>query len=72
MAILEEVETLDQVMLHVGQKTIDVRWTTSILRDGVEISKTYRRNAYGEENKAAFIADVENPEQYVAAIGWQV
>ena len=67
---LTEQRILNQVTTLPQQGAVNVQWADQILRDGEVISSTYHRKAYGELNKAEFLAEVEGAENYIGALGW--
>lgn len=67
---LTELRTVNQVSLLPQSNTINVQWKNQILRDGEEISYTYERKAYSQEQKSELEAEVEGAAAYVTAMGW--
>lgn len=68
---LTEQRVLKQVTMLPQSNTINVQWANQIIRDGSEvISETYERKAYGQDQKADFIAEVEGGQAYSDAMGW--
>ena len=68
--MLTEQRILKQVTTLPAQSAVQVQWANQILKDGVVISETYERKAYGQEQKAEFIAEVEGAAAYVTALNW--
>lgn len=68
---LTEQRILNQVTLLPQSNSINVQWSNQVIRDGYEvISETYERKAYGQDQKAQFIAEVEGGIAYATAMGW--
>lgn len=68
--MLTEQKVVNQVTLLPQISGIQVQWKNQILRDGVEISYTYERKAYAQEQKAEFEAEVDGAAAYVTVMGW--
>ena len=63
--VLKQITTLPQA------NAINVQWANQIIRDGTElVSETYERKAYGPEQKADLLAEVDGAAAYVSAMGW--
>lgn len=67
---LTEQRILKQVTILPNQSAANVQWANQILRDGELVTESYERKAYSVDQKAEFLAEVENAAQYMAAIGW--
>lgn len=67
---LTEQRVLKQVTMLPQSNAINVQWANQILRDGEFVSETYERKAYGPEQKADFLAEVDGAAAYVSAMGW--
>lgn len=67
---LTEQRILKQVTILPNQSAVNVQWANQILRDGEVISETYERKAYGQDQKADFIAEVSGGQSYADAMGW--
>lgn len=68
--MLTERTILKQIVVMPNEKIIHVQWATQILRGDAVVSETFTRRAYAGNDQAAFMAEVENPAPYVAAVGW--
>lgn len=69
MAIIEK-KIINQVVILPSQNAINVQWVNQVIKDDVLIAQTYHRCAYAEENKAAFLAEVEGAQSYLALVNW--
>lgn len=69
--MLTEETVLSQVNYLPLTDTVDVQWTHVIKKDGAVLAEKYIRRAYARDEKAAFIADVDNGAALAAAYGWQ-
>ena len=68
---LTEQRTLKQVTMLPQSNAVNVQWANQIVRDGSEVvSETYERKAYGQDQKADFIAEVSGGQAYADAMGW--
>ena len=67
---LTESTILAHVGLNIPANTIEVRWDNVIQRDGKTISRVPHRKAYTADQKADFLNEVENGQQFVTAMGW--
>lgn len=68
---LTEQRILKQVTMLPQSNAVNVQWANQIIRDGTElVSETYERKAYGPEQKADFLAEVDGAAAYVSAMGW--
>jgi hypothetical protein len=67
---LSEQRILEQVTILADRGAANVQWADQVLRDGVVISETPHRKAYTADNKDEFLAEVENAEGYLPALGW--
>lgn len=68
---LTEQRILKQVTMLPQSNAVNVQWANQIIRDGSEvISETYERKAYGQDQKADFIAEVTGGQAYADAMGW--
>lgn len=68
---LTEIRNLVSVSHNLAANTLDVKWEDVILRDGVPVTSTPFRRAYGIENKDQFILDLgPDAAKYLAAAGW--
>lgn len=69
--MLEEKQVLKSVEVLEQANTINVLWENQILRDGVVISSTNHRCAYGVGQRERFEADLgESSLKYVNLIDW--
>lgn len=69
--MLTEQRVVKQVSILPQSDTVNVQWAVQILRDGEVISEQYERKAYQSDHVAEFVAEVEDAESYLSAIGWQ-
>lgn len=67
---LTEQRTVNQITLLTKENAINVQWKNQILRDGEEISYTYERKSYSQDQKAEFESEVEGAAAYVTVMGW--
>jgi hypothetical protein len=67
---LTEQRILKAVTIKPTQAAIEVQWADQILRDGEVISEQYHRKAYGADQSAEFLVEVEGAAAYVQAAGW--
>lgn len=68
--MLTESRILAEVTLLTQANAINVRWDNIIKRGGEIISRVPHRKAYGSDQKAEFLVEVEGAEGYVTAMGW--
>ena len=71
MATFTETRVLNQVTILPQQNAVNVQWANIVTKDEVEISKTYERKAYSQDQSAEFAAEVEGAASYMAAMDWQ-
>lgn len=64
-------EDTKQRVQHLPESnSIQVQWVDRILRDGVVVSESYRRCAYGAGQRAKFEAEVLNAQNYTHLVDW--
>ena len=68
--MFEETSEVIEISCFPKTSTIIVRWVDRVTKDGELFSEKDRRFGYDADQKDAFLADVENGQQYVAAMGW--
>lgn len=68
---LTEQRIIKQITMLPQSNTVNVQWADQIVRDGSKVvSETYERKAYGQDQKADFIAEVTGGQAYADAMGW--
>jgi len=67
---LTEQRVLKQVTILPQSNSIQVQWADQILRDGELVSENFHRSAYGQDQKDAFVSEVDDALPYVAIMGW--
>ena len=71
--MLEEKQVLESVEVLTQVNAINVLWENQILKDGVVITSTNHRCAYGAGQKEMFEADLgDEAAKYVGLIDWTV
>jgi hypothetical protein len=65
-----EVRILSQVTHLPAADAVNVQWTNQVLKDDIVLSSTYERKAYTKDQKAEFLAEVDNAQAYITAFGW--
>lgn len=68
--MITKQRVLKQVNFLPTENVVAVQWADQIVEDGVVLSESYFRRAYSQEEKAAFIAEVENGAAHAAVFGW--
>ncbi|WP_415034430.1 hypothetical protein [Azonexus sp.] len=68
--MLKEQRILKSVQILSQQSAVNVQWTNQILRGDEVISEQYERKAYTQDQKDAFLAEVEGAEDYINILGW--
>jgi hypothetical protein len=67
---LTEQRIVKSVTINNPANAAEVLWADQILRDGEFVSETLHRKAYPAESKTEFLAEVENADAYLIALGW--
>jgi hypothetical protein len=67
---LTEQRVLKQITVLSEVNAINVQWADQIVRDGVVVSETFCRKAYGPKQKDEFLEEVENANLYTTILGW--
>ena len=70
MPTFTEQRVLKQVTVLPAQSAVNVQWSNQVLKDGAVISEAYERKAYGADQKAEFLAEVDGASSYLPALGW--
>lgn len=71
--MLEEKKVLKSVEVLAQANAVNVLWENQILRDGVVISTTNHRCAYGAGQEEMFVTDLgDEATKYVGLIDWTV
>lgn len=68
--MLTESKILKSVTILPEVKAVEVLWVNQIKRDDQVIAEENFRTTFVEQQKDAFLAEVDGAQHYITALGW--